>query len=401
MRFLFVHEVNWREKITYEVHDIPELLSIAGHEVTFIDFPEFAKTDPRNRNFGFRTSRVFSQSRAHQGSKVDVFTPGGVVAGNLRRYFATLTFVPLFWRTVRERNIDVVVLYGVPTNGWQTVLLAKILKVPVIFRAIDIAHLLRDTRFKNLVKVAERYIYRNVAHISAHNEALKNYCVSLGASINNVSIDFPSVDLARFKPHPRDKELASSLGIHSGQKVVLFRGTLYRFSGLEIFIELFADYLRQNSDTCLLIVGSGEAEEVIRNTITKYDLDKQVTMRPFVSYDELVRHICLANVSVNTFIPSLVTHCVLPGRVLQSMACGIPVVSTPLQGMMNYSHGSDTVVYRNLGPSFVEAVADLLADDTKSQILGQAGRNLVTSKGSWQDFVDNFANLTQKVSVTK
>jgi glycosyltransferase involved in cell wall biosynthesis len=124
-------------------------------------------------------------------------------------------------------------------------------------------------------------------------------------------------------------------------------------------------------------------------------------MRPFVSYDELVRHICLANVSVNTFIPSLVTHCVLPGRVLQSMACGIPVVSTPLQGMMNYSHGSDTVVYRNLGPSFVEAVADLLADDTKSQILGDAGRNLVTAKGSWQDFVDNFANLAQKVSVTK
>jgi glycosyltransferase involved in cell wall biosynthesis len=401
MRFLFVHEVNWREKITYEVHDIPELLSIAGHEVTFIDFPEFAKTDPRNRNFGFRTSRVFSQSRAHQGSKVDVFTPGGVVAGNLRRYFATFTFVPLFWRTVRERNIDVVVLYGVPTNGWQTVLLAKILKVPVIFRAIDIAHLLRDTRFKNLVKVAERYIYRNVAHISAHNEALKNYCVSLGASINNVSIDFPSVDLARFKPHPRDKELASSLGIHSGQKVVLFRGTLYRFSGLEIFIELFADYLRQNSDTCLLIVGSGEAEAKIRKTITKHGVEKQVIMRPFVSYDDLVPHICLAYVSVNTFIPSLVTHCVLPGRVLQSMACGIPVVSTPLQGMMNYSHGSDTVVYRNLGPSFVEAVADLLADDTKSQILGQAGRNLVTSKGSWQDFVDNFANLAQKVSVTK
>jgi hypothetical protein len=83
------------------------------------------------------------------------------------------------------------------------------------------------------------------------------------------------------------------------------------------------------------------------------------------------------------------------------MGCGIPVVSTPLQGMTNYSQGSDTVVYRNLDPSFVEAVADLLADSTKSQILGVAGRNLVTAKGSWQDFVDNFANLAQKVSVTK
>jgi glycosyltransferase involved in cell wall biosynthesis len=332
---------------------------------------------------------------------VDVFTPGGVVAGDLRRYFATFTFVPLFWRTVRKRNIDVVVLYSVPTNGWQTVLLAKILKVPVIFRAIDIAHLLRDTRFKNLVKVAERYIYRNVAHISAHNEALRNYCVSLGASTNNVSIDFPSVDLARFKPHLRDEMLASSLGIQSGQKVVLFRGTLYRFAGLEIFIELFADYLRQNSDTCLLIVGSGEAEATVRKTIIKHGLEKQVIMRPFVSYDDLVRHICLADVSVNTFIPSLVTHCVLPGRVLQSIACGVPVVSTPLQGMMNYSQGTDTVVYRNLDPSFVEAVANLLADMTKSQVLGEAGRNLVAAKGSWQDFVDNFADLAQNTLVTK
>jgi hypothetical protein len=77
------------------------------------------------------------------------------------------------------------------------------------------------------------------------------------------------------------------------------------------------------------------------------------------------------------------------------------VVSTPLQGMMNYSQGSDTVVYRNLDPSFVEAVVNLLADTTKSQVLGETGRNLVAAKGSWQDFVDNFANLAQKVSVTK
>jgi hypothetical protein len=42
-----------------------------------------------------------------------------------------------------------------------------------------------------------------------------------------------------------------------------------------------------------------------------------------------------------------------------------------------------------------------IADTTKSQVLGEAGRNLVAAKGSWQDFVDNFANLAQKVSVTK
>lgn len=401
MRFLFVHEVNWLEKVTYEIHDIPELLSIAGHDVTFIDFPEFSKTDPRNKRFSFKTTRAFAQSRAHTGSKVDVFTPGGVVAGNLRRYFTTLTFVPLFWRTIKERQIDVVVLYGVPTNGWQTVFLAKILKVPVIFRAIDIAHLLRETRFKSLVKLVERYIYKNVGYISAHNEALKNYCIDMGASANKVSIDFPSLDLDRFRPYTRDEDLALTLGIKPGQKVVFFRGTLYRFSGLETFIELFANYLRQNADTCLLIVGSGEAEPVIQQTILKLNLQQQVILTPFVSYDELVRHICLADVSINPFIPSLVTHCVLPGRVLQSMACGIPVVSTSLQGMMSYSQGTDTVIYRELDQSFVNVVSDLLSDTTKRRNLGAAGRNLVISKGSWQNFVHEFSELAQKVVTTR
>ena len=149
MRILFVHEVNWLEKVTYEIHDIPELLSIAGHEVSFIDFPEFSKADSRNHRFSFRTTRNLAQSRVHIGSKVDVLTPGAVVGGGLSRYFASLTFVPLFWRTARARKIDLVVLYGVPTNGWQTVFLSKILKIPVIFRAIDIAHLLRETKFKS------------------------------------------------------------------------------------------------------------------------------------------------------------------------------------------------------------------------------------------------------------
>ena len=397
MRILFVHEVNWLEKVTYEIHDIPELLSVAGHEITFIDFPEFSVADPRNRFFSFRTTRNFGQSRAHIGSKVDVLTPGVVVGGGFGRYFASLTFVPLFWRTARARKIDLVVLYGVPTNGWQTVFLAKFLKIPVIFRAIDIAHLLRETKFKFLVKLAERFIYRNVDHISAHNEALKNHCIEMGATPGRVSIDFPRFDFDRFKPFMRDEDLALSLGIQPDQRVVFFRGTLYRFAGLERFIDLFFNFLRNNPDTCFLIVGSGEAESTIREKISKLGLEKQVIMRPFVNYDELVRYICLADVSVNTFVPSLVTHCVLPGRVLQSIACGIPVVSTPLQGMMSYSKGTDTVIYRDLDASFVDAVTELLNNPTKSKEIGLASRELVISKGTWQDFVAEFSSLAQNL----
>jgi glycosyltransferase involved in cell wall biosynthesis len=160
---------------------------------------------------------------------------------------------------------------------------------------------------------------------------------------------------------------------------------------------LFSSYLRKNPDTCLLIVGNGEAEVTIREKVSRLGLEKQVIVRPFVHYDELVRYICLADVSVNTFIPSLVTHCVLPGRVLQSIACGIPVVSTPLEGMMSYSRGSDTIIYRELDATFADAVIDLLNDPKRSKEIGLASRELVISKGTWQEFVAEFGSIAQSL----
>jgi glycosyltransferase involved in cell wall biosynthesis len=401
MRILFVHEISWLDKLTYEIHDIPELLSLAGHRVTFIDF---AETDRHNLSKKFRrwkTTVSSGMTRAHQGSTVDVLTPGYIATGIWGRLLNSLTFIPLFWRTVKDKRIDVVVLYGVPTNGLQTVFLARVLKVPVLFRAIDVSHRLRKFKIPFLIRLVEKIVYRGADHISCHNEALKSYCVSLGCRASKISIDFPRLDTTRFKPIGRSEELASTYGISANSKIVFFRGTLYRFCGLEKFIELFSTYLKSHPDVCVLIVGGGEAEGSIRKTVMNYGLDSQVLIAPFVDYESLVTHICIADVSINTFSPSLVTHCALPGRVLQSMSCGIPVVSTPLEGLMSYSNGSDAVTYRELDSLFVDAVIDLLAYSGKRKALGDAGRQLVESKGTWDEFVIDFQYQLQRLLNTK
>ena len=103
MRILFIHEVSWRDKVIYEIHDIPELLSLAGHEVTFIDFPEITKQDVVKKFHRWKTTESHGISRAHQNSAVDVLTPGYVTTGSLGRFLASLTFVPLFWRTIKAK----------------------------------------------------------------------------------------------------------------------------------------------------------------------------------------------------------------------------------------------------------------------------------------------------------
>ncbi len=401
MNLLFIHEVNWRDKVTFEIHDIPELLSIAGHSVFFIDYPEASLAKKQSKYRFFRTTFSRVQSRTHNGSTVEVRTPGRILPGMADRLFASLTFVPLLIKTIRSEKIDLIVLYGVPTNGWQTVLVAKLLRIPVIFRAIDVSHLLRGSLFRYLIRTAERFIYRNVNHISVHNAALATYCVSFGASPNNVSIDYPRFDTNRFSPSPRDVNLANKYGITPNHRVVFYRGTLYRFCGLEQFLDLFAETLRNDKTILVLIIGSGEAEKDIAHAIHRLEIQSQVIMRPFVVYPELVKHICLADVSVNTFVPSLVTDCALPGRVLQSLACGIPVVSTPLKGLISYTGDSKSVVYAPLGVEFIHAVNDLLQNKPERDKLSVAGIELIASKGNWQDFTAEFVELCQSVLACK
>ena len=40
MKLLFIHEVSWRKKVVYEIHDFPELLAMRGHDVTFFEYDE-------------------------------------------------------------------------------------------------------------------------------------------------------------------------------------------------------------------------------------------------------------------------------------------------------------------------------------------------------------------------
>ena len=83
MRILFVHEVSWFNKVVFEMHDFPELLSLNGHEVHFLDFDE---GEPRAKWRPLTTI----ETRAHEGSRVAVTTPPRFLPGILGRLLATI-----------------------------------------------------------------------------------------------------------------------------------------------------------------------------------------------------------------------------------------------------------------------------------------------------------------------
>ncbi len=390
MHLLFVHEVNWRRKVVYEMHDFPELLSLRGHEVVFIDYPEGERRSGWRRSLDLRTDVARRLSRAHEGSRVEVRTPGRVLPPPADRLVASVTHVPAVWSALRRERYEAVVVYSVPTNGWQTVWMARRLGVPVMFRAIDVAHALRDTPFGSLIRRAERYVCRNADWISANNEALRNYCISLGATPERVSVDYPGLDLERFSPKPRRPDLLRRYGLTPRHRIVIFMGTLYRFAGLDWLIREFAATMRSRSELRLMLIGGGEAEADLKALVRALGIEDHVIFTGLIDYEDLVDHLVLGDVAVNPFRPQLVTDCALPGKVLQYLGCGVPAVCTPLKGLMGMLHEGEGLAFRSPGSGFIDEVVELLDNDRRRVNLAMEGRRAMELHCNWQHCVTEF-----------
>ena len=201
MKILFIHEVNYRSKVIFEMHEFPELLAIAGHEVHFLEFPE----DTGIRNASIRTKYNLISGRAYPEAKINLITPPTIGGGFIDRMLASIAVIPLLWKLISKGEFDVVVLYAVPTSGWQTVKLAKKAGVPVVFRALDVSHLIRKGLTSALVQMAEKYEYRRATVISANNRVLGDYVTKLGGRHDSPLVNFPPLDLGHFTSKNRNQ----------------------------------------------------------------------------------------------------------------------------------------------------------------------------------------------------
>jgi glycosyltransferase involved in cell wall biosynthesis len=386
MKILFVHEVSWFNKVVFEMHDFPELLSLNGHEVHFLDFDE---GKPRARWKPVTTV----ENRAHAGSQVSVTTPPKFLPGMLGRLLATIIHPLIFLRLIKKIEPDVVVTYSIPTSGWQISKICNVRKIPIVVRVIDIPHVLRETHFKPLVKWSERYVFGHADFVSTHNEALRQYCIGLGASPDRSSVIYPGIDMARFFPAPPRLDLQEKVGIQPTDTVFLFMGTIFRFSGLIELLTELAPTLRKDPSLKFLILGEGEDFVRLQELAQSLGLQRQVIMPGRIEYDLLADYLRLGHVALLPFRPEPVTHGALPGKILQYLACGLPTIATPLEGLQSMITQDQGVHYAN-GPQEMASSAVELASNVQHQkFLSLSGIQLMNLHCSWQNQLQLFENM--------
>jgi len=355
MNILFTHEIPYLREPIWEWHQLADLLSLREHNVYVIDY-------------GATRYQEMDIARVYPDAKVHLIRPP---SWGLGRPMHSLIYNYVIYTILRSRKIDAVILYSAPTNGWQTIIAAKRLGIPVVFRSIDVLHKLAPRVLSLPTKVAEGWVYRHVDKVLTITPALSRYVVSLGANPDKVGLLPLGIDLQTPPDALRatTDRLWSKTGI--SYPTMVFAGTLPYFSGLPDLLRQMPELVAHIPNLRLLIVGDGVQRPELERMIKELVLQECVKITGMVPHSEVPEWIAQADIGVLTFPAEGATRDIFPTKVLQYMAQGKPVVANPLPGLVDFGLGEEQgVVYvrdRDWGSAILVALVNRRALGEKAR----------------------------------
>src|SRR5207249_4086229 len=334
--------------------------------------------------------------RAYPEASVTVRRPGMIRLPLLSRISGAITNGLEVRKVLAHAKPDVILLYGLPTVGLQSVISGRWYDVPVVFRSIDVLNQLAPRSLAVMTKVLEGIVYRSVAGIVALTPRLQEHIASYGVPDSRIRLLPCGVDAALFSPGSKNAALLAGWNIGASDPVITFMGTIYRFSGLDRVIAEFQKILRRHPQTKLLIVGWGEDEERLKRLSIQHGVSANVVFTGLQPYSLLPDIIRSSDICINPFELNDITRDILPNKVFQYLACGKPLVATPLPGTKPFLSGeSDGVVYTPL-ENVAGCLRDLLADAKRRDELGRNAAAAVKQRYDWRRIARQMVEMIQE-----
>jgi glycosyltransferase involved in cell wall biosynthesis len=214
-----------------------------------------------------------------------------------------------------------------------------------------------------------RAIVRSSDRLIAVSNAVARHALRLGARPDAVRVISNGVDIGRFRPG-------------DGQRKDAFRiacvGRLIFNKGPQYLVEAAPEVLLACPEAEFVFVGDGPLRPHLEKRARQLGVSHKLTFlgtRPDVAS---ILRTCQVLVR-----PSLLEG--MPLTVLEAMACGLPVVATPVSGTAEIvRHGESGLLVPAADPAALSrAILRLMADEPLREAQGRMGRRLVELGYSW------------------
>jgi len=298
--------------------------------------------------------------------------------------------ISLIWRLrklIRQEKIDVI-MSTLFYADFMAALVGKWAGARAVFSWETISSPLwllprRLYPYRTVIKLADRVV-------SVSQATAKWLVEERGVSPRQIEVIPYGVDLTRFKK-AKDPKLIKELGLPSDAPIIGMVARLQPQKGHIYLFDAAAKILKAVPNTRFVLVGGGPDSEKLENIVIQKGLKDTFH---FLGYrDDVPRLLGLFDIFT---LPSLFEG--LPNVVLEAMACGLPVVATPVDGTKEAVVPDETgILVPTKNPAMLaDALIALLKNPDRAKELGDKGRRRVENEFSLELQVERFENLYEK-----
>jgi glycosyltransferase involved in cell wall biosynthesis len=237
------------------------------------------------------------------------------------------------------------------------------------------------TTFINILENIDRFLSD---HIILYSNNLINEW-NLKKYTNKISIasrHFLNFDVFKIKKNLGERK-----------NLVGYIGRLSEEKGISVFIDAIPKAMKNIKDIEFLIVGDGNFNNEIKNFILTNNLSNRVKFIGWISHESIPDYL---NELKLLIIPSYTEG--LPNILLEAMACGTPVLATPVGSIPDIIRDGETgfILSENNPDTIAENIKNILNNPNLNRIVDTA-KNFVEKNYTFRICVKKYEKVIQEV----
>ncbi|MBF0110781.1 MAG: glycosyltransferase family 4 protein [Magnetococcales bacterium] len=354
--------------------------------------------------WGGQEIRILSESRAMaaRGHEVQLLCPAASrIALEGQRAGVSVTLVPIgrknlagLWSVrswLASHPVDVVVTHS-STDSWLVALASQTLARPApIVRLRHVSTEVPDN-------LPTRWLYTRASrHIVTTGTSIRDRLITVNRYPEDRITSIPTgIDLERFSPGDR-QGARRKLGLPEEDTIIGIVATLRSWKGHRYLLEAFREYRSSCPDgfrSRLVVVGDGPQEERLHRQAKDLGIEDRVS---FAGYQrDPVDWLHALDVFA---LPSYGNEGV-PQALMQAMACGLPVVSTPVGSIPEIltTEVNGLLVRPRDSGALTAALERILRDRTLAEELGRNALAVARERFGLERMVADMERLLERVA---
>ena len=319
-----------------------------------------------SQGFGGQELRIIEESRGllARGHRVSILAnPHSPIADQARHHGIPVTTLPIARKNLaalkamaqwlHQRPIDIINTHS-STDSWLVALARQLGRTQAaIVRTRHVSVPVKNT-------LANRWLYgRLCAQVVTTGERLRHHLLTnLNLPEHHVQSVPTGVNLAVFKPAADTPLLRRRLKLPERARLLGIAATLRSWKGHDYLLAAFDRLAADHPDLHLVIAGDGPRRQAIEEQIAQHRAHARIHL---LGHCDDVATVLNA---LDLFILPSYANEGIPQALMQAMACGLPVISTPvgaIDEIVENGHNGLLVLPKNVN-ALAMAVEKLLAD---------------------------------------